>query len=480
MRRRINSAFLVSFAAFNLPAAAQTPTMPTPAKQSTLEHLDQVDAGPSEAKIKSVPIPQLKTQPPKSIQETDEGTEQTAKEINPISAAKTERDSASASFVQPSKAREQNEAAPIVAAEREKHIISLESKKTGPLSIQSEAPESDKAPDKKIQKTSPVTRGPATSQSNKLSVSLNYGNYEKLLKSCHGRIENLTEKVSGARFSSDSGYYILPKDAWPPKTKDSDEIKLVFDGDDAFSPARCQLMSTSSDSLSAKELRELLVSDKPQISLAPPRPLFVAYINLQSGKIKNSIGRWRETLDAANDVYQQGYENKVWSDGIIVTSLKDGVEILHTPNANFSDSILTKTQSISLSRDLALDEAEAVIPRDIVTRLTEDYAGNGDNALLYISDEFPSCRDLATNFFVGGDMPFRHTGFIFALADNSASSGTISLDGASLLSECTSLEGRNVMTFNLYERVLNLDWGAALRQATKKLKETKTFIDTDE
>ena len=321
---------------------------------------------------------------------------------------------------------------------------------------------------------------PTLIEGDRLKVSLNYGHYEKLLRSCHGRIENVTAKISGSTFTSNYDHYIIPKNAWPRRTKDSDEVKIVFDGDDAFSPAQCKASSPTSATLTAKALRKTLKSDAPHMFLEPPQPLFIAYINLQSGKIKSSIGRWRETLDAVNDIYQEGYAEKAWSDGVIITSHKNGIEVLHTPNANFSAEILTKTQSIALSRALSRSEAEAVLPQDILATLSKDFAANGKNALLYISDEFTSCRDLSSNFFIGDDMPFAHKGFIFALADNSMDSGSINVNESSLLNTCSSLEGRHVVGFNLYERLANLDWGTALRQATNMLKETKTYKNDKE
>jgi len=470
---------LLSFAVISTHAAAQTPSE-THAVNPSNPAIDKVETSTPVTTVKTVPTPKLKLKTgvvgtdPKNIHDppdilSAEKTISSAKKVKTENASQTTIEK----VLPPTKTVKIDSE---ITQNTSENISAEEEHKTQPEANPTIIiPSSKKTSNDEHKKAKTKATKPPSIQGDILKVSLNYGAHEKLLKSCHGRIENIEAKISGTNFSSDSVHYIIPKKAWPHKTKDSDAIKLVFDGDDAFSPARCQTMSPTSATLTAKGLRKILRSNTPHLSLEPPRPLFVAYVNLQSGKIKSSIGRWREALETVNDIYRQGYADKIWSDGIIVTSGKDGIQLLHTPNANFSDEIITKTQSIALSRDLSRRDGEAVLPRNTVTTLSQHYTADGKNALLYISDEFSSCRDLTSNFFGGEDMPFAHKGFIFALADNSSESGSVTLDETGLLSTCASMEDRHVMGFNLYERVVNLDWGTALRQAAIMLKDTKAY-----
>ena len=314
---------------------------------------------------------------------------------------------------------------------------------------------------------------------------IKYPGFDKPLTSCRAVLVNETQTTRGKPFLVEQNNQTFNPDEetmWPEGTLKTDSVRIDFSTAIPYSEADCQKYKLTSADYEAQTLYALLSGEDPIIDVTPNHEIFVAFVNLQSERVHRSVARWRETLGMVNEIYRTGVASEKWSDGIILGVDENGKLIsFHISTGNFSDRILTQSGIIDLAGDLSLMPQRGFSADSILSEINTVYSPNGHGSVLYVSDQFPSCRAALRSIKTAAFDENRNMFFVLAVSDTSIKTGASTLMRFNKISACNSgtdkNSGTDIVAFDLFERAANLDWANALEQAETHAKKMEFSVD---
>ncbi len=312
----------------------------------------------------------------------------------------------------------------------------------------------------------------------KLKAIINYKGFSKPITTCRAQILNVSQGTTGSLFEIEGNIHLSNSDAIPPGSSHKDKVKINFSNPLPYGSSSCQKHNLETEEYPLEDLISLLKDSDFAFTVEPNNTLFIAYVNMQSEKIHRSIARWRETLDITNSIYKTGVSSKKWTDGILIGPDKDGkISPIFMPLGNFPAEIMTSSNLLEIATELSTQPRQSFTRNPSLNQISERYNAGDKTAILFISDEYPSCRSAVKSIQASGMTNDQTTFFILPMSDTSNDTGAIKLSSSKKIFRCEvgkeASFNNNIVAFDLFERSENLDWKNAMKQAEKQAEKVE-------
>jgi hypothetical protein len=231
---------------------------------------------------------------------------------------------------------------------------------------------------------------------------------------------------------------------------------------------KCPLANLESIPMTVAELIAA-ASEGPVVQhLRTSNNLYVGYLSLTGPDTKNSIARWRETLEFMDTIYQLGRAKGQWIDGVMYGAAERSRQIevrLASPN-NFAESLGSKDVYVEVAESKQYNQKISTggffdDNLQAIAATVEDANVN----IVYFDDTTKSCSDYRDELDrYASPMKVGQTIVIAALAvaDYTGQNSRRALNG-NLAFVCEESEDMIIYAFNQRERAKNLDWNKALK-----------------